>query len=172
MDINWPYFLANVILIIHVGYILVVVGGLFVILLGGLLRWEWVRNFWFRVIHFVMMGIVVVETAFGWTCPLTTWEVDLRQASGIALEIPVEVANGQVTKVKYEPRHQDFVGRCCHKVLFLDLPEWAFTTLYYTLGAVILAGLFFVPPRWPWRSRSTAHSLVEPSHVPTGPRDQ
>lgn len=145
MNINWPNFWANVILAIHVGYIFVVLGGLLVILLGGWLRWQWVRNFWFRIIHFLMMGIVVVETAFGWTCPLTTWETNLRHESGIAEAIVVPEG------IMYKPPPEDFVPRCLNRVLFLDMPTWAFNVLYYTLGALILAGLIFVPPRWPWR---------------------
>ncbi|HMP02729.1 MAG TPA: DUF2784 family protein [Gemmatales bacterium] len=155
---NWPNFFANVILAVHVGYIIVVLAGLLVILLGGLLRWQWVRNFWFRLIHFAMMGVVVLETAMGWTCPLTTWEVQLRNESGIAETVVVTyVEDGQQKQgVLLKPPPTDFIPRMLSRLLFLDFPTYVFTIAYYTIGALILAGLIFVPPRWPWRRAQPA----------------
>ena len=75
-------FLADVVVFVHVAYVGFVVVGLFLIFLGRLLRWNWVRNFWFRAIHVTMIGIVVVEALFGITCPLTTWENRLREMNG------------------------------------------------------------------------------------------
>ena len=54
------------------------------ILAGVCLRWSWVRNFWFRAIHLLLIGIVVVESLCSINCPLTDWENRLREASGEA----------------------------------------------------------------------------------------
>jgi len=46
-------FLANVLLVPHLALI-------------GLARgWHWVRNFWFRVVHFLMIAVVVAESLVG-----------------------------------------------------------------------------------------------------------
>ncbi len=69
---------ADVILVIHFLWVIFMIGG-FVLTLCAF-RWkrlfEW---FWLRTIHVV--GIVFVATLeiFGWYCPLTTWEMALRQ---------------------------------------------------------------------------------------------
>jgi len=75
-------FLADLIVSIHFGFVIFVVGGLLVIILGGVLRWRFIRNFWFRVIHLAMILFVVFETLFGISCPLTDWEYELRIAAG------------------------------------------------------------------------------------------
>ena len=42
--------LADVVAVLHLGYVVFVVLGLLVILLGRALGWEWIRNRWFRSI--------------------------------------------------------------------------------------------------------------------------
>ncbi len=67
----WAKLLADLIVVFHAAYVSFVVFGLVAILIGAALRWEWVRNFWFRASHLTMIGIVVLEALFGITCPLT-----------------------------------------------------------------------------------------------------
>jgi hypothetical protein len=43
--------LADAVLVLHAGVVLFVVAGLALTLVGGALRWRWVRNFWFRAAH-------------------------------------------------------------------------------------------------------------------------
>ncbi len=69
-------------LVAHFAYVAFVVVGLLVIWTGYFLRWSFVRNFWFRFAHLGCMGVVVVESVFGVTCPLTTWEMQLRLLAG------------------------------------------------------------------------------------------
>lgn len=120
---------ADAVVVVHAAYVGFVVLGLGVILIGCVLRWQWVRNVWFRVVHLVMIGIVVVEALFGITCPLTTWENSLRRAAG-------ETA-----------RAESFVGRWVHDLLFYDAPPWAFTVAYCLFGGVVLATFVIAPPR-------------------------
>ncbi len=95
-------FIADLVLIIHLAYVLFIVLGLVAILLGVALRWRWVRNFWFRMIHFLMIAGVVVESLLRLDCPLTSWEDKLREKAGegvqqgsfIALDSRVHVLGG------------------------------------------------------------------------------
>jgi hypothetical protein len=127
--------LADLLVVCHALLVAFVVFGLIVVLLGRALGWQWVRNFYFRVIHALLICVVAAESVFGVTCPLTTWEDQLRLAAGHTVE------------------PSSFIGRCVHQVLFYDLPEWAFTTAYCLFGAAVLATLIFVPPRRPGRRR-------------------
>ncbi len=129
--------LADAVVVFHAAYVSFVIAGLLAILVGVLLHWPWIRNPWFRWIHFFFIAVVVIESLFGVECPLTTWENDLRRASG------EEVAQGT------------FIGRWAHELLFYDAPDWVFTVAYCAFGALVLAVLIFVPPRWPTRRRAS-----------------
>jgi hypothetical protein len=120
---------ADAVVYAHVAYVCFVVLGLVAILIGFVLRWQWIRNIWFRVAHLVMIGIVVVEALFGITCPLTTLENNLRRSAG-------ETA-----------RAESFVGRWVHDLLFYDAPASVFTVVYCLFGAVVLATFVIAPPR-------------------------
>jgi hypothetical protein len=157
-DMNWHTFLADVVVFVHLAYVLFVIVCVPLILLGGWLKWSWVRNFWFRTIHFLMMGVVVVETVFGVTCPLTTWESQLRLAGGQYDYQRDEAGNmvttndGYVQLAKTESYQQDFVGRCLQAVLFFDptqVPQWVLNLCYYIFGGLVLMTLLLVRPRWP-----------------------
>lgn len=121
--------LADAVVFIHAAYVSFVVLGLVAILIGIVLRWRWVRNAWFRVVHLVMICIVVVESLFDITCPLTTLENNLRRAAGESV------------------RAESFVGRCVHDLLFYDAPSWVFTVVYCLFGAIVLMTFVIAPPK-------------------------
>ena len=75
-------FLADAVLLLHFVYVAFVVLGMAAILAGIALRWPWVRNFWFRIIHFLMIAVVAAESLCGVLCPLTEWEDTLRELAG------------------------------------------------------------------------------------------
>ena len=75
-------FLADAVVLVHLGYVAFVVLGMAAILAGVALRWPWVRNFWFRAVHFLMIAVVVAESLCGMLCPLTDWEDRLRELAG------------------------------------------------------------------------------------------
>src|SRR5208282_4554460 len=104
----WYSYWAEVVLAIHLAYVAFVVLGQLTILLGVTLGWEWVRNPWFRFAHLAAIGAVALETALGILCPLTVWEDRLRTLAG------QQVSEGS------------FIGRWMHRILFYDLPSWAF----------------------------------------------
>lgn len=158
---NWYIVAANVIVFFHLAYVLFVIVCVPVILLGGWLEWSWVRNFWFRIIHFMMMGVVVVETACGVICPLTTWENQLRFNGG-QYDYKRD-ANGDIIRDEEgytqldttQSYQEDFVARCLRTILFFDpaeVPKWVLNLCYYIFGALILMTLILVRPRWPKRS--------------------
>ena len=127
---------ADLIVVFHLGYVTVVVAGFFVILLGGVLRWRFVRNFWLRAIHLAMILIVVFEALFGITCPLTDWEYELRVAAG----------QQDVTDVS-------FVARLIHKLIFYDFPPVVFTIAYCLFGIAVLMSWRLIPPLLPWKQK-------------------
>jgi len=125
-------YLADAVVIIHAAYIGFVVFGLLAVLLGVLFHWKWVRNFWFRISHFLAILIVVVQAVLGIVCPLTTLENHWRLKGG------------------EEAYCGSFIGHWVHELVFYDGPPWVFTVCYCLFGAVVLVTLVLAPPRWPW----------------------
>ena len=116
--------LADVVLALHFAYVLFVVGGLAAIWLGYAIGWRWVRNWWFRVLHFAAIGVVAIEAVLGVWCPLTLLEDWLRPGD----------AGGS------------FVQRWVHAVLFYDWPLSVFTALYLGFSAVVGLTFVLLPP--------------------------
>lgn len=131
--------LADLIVVVHFAYILFVVVGMLLILIGIALRWRWVRGFWFRMLHFAAIALVVAESLGGVVCPLTQWEYDLR----------VETGDAYLDAESGEPA--SFVGRWVHRLMFFEAPEWVLTVGYCLFGAAVLLTLILAPPRRPWR---------------------
>lgn len=84
---------ADGILILHVLFIVFVVFGLLLTVIGGLRRWSWVRSLWFRILHLLAIGIVVGEAWSDVICPLTAWEHRLRVAAGQAAYSEIFTSN-------------------------------------------------------------------------------
>jgi hypothetical protein len=116
---------ADVVLLVHFAFVLFVVGGFAAIWAGALLRWTWVRAFWFRVTHVAAISFVAAESLIGVMCPLTIWEDALRGRGS----------------------ESGFIARWVHTVLFYNLPEWIFTVLYVGFAALVLVTYWLVPPQ-------------------------
>ncbi|MDO3722881.1 DUF2784 domain-containing protein [Marinobacter sp. chi1] len=121
--------LADGLLVLHVLFVAFVVLGLVAILVGGALNWLWVRNRWFRVGHLVAIAIVVLQSWLGVICPLTTWEMALRDRAGTGT---------------YEG---SFIQHWLHAILYYNAPEWVFMLAYTLFGTLVLASWFLVRPR-------------------------
>jgi hypothetical protein len=119
--------IADLIVSIHFG-----------IVLGGALRRRFIRNFWFRAIHLTMILIVVFETIFGITCPLTDWEYELR------------VAAGQQNAVG-----GSFVARLIQQIIFYEFPLIVFIIGYCIFGIAVLTAWRLIPPLLPWKQRKS-----------------
>ncbi|MGL4551567.1 MAG: DUF2784 domain-containing protein [Gemmataceae bacterium] len=127
---------ADAVAAVHVAWVLAVVLGLVLFLVGGARGWRWVRDPRVRVAHLAMIGLVVARaTLWSDVCPLTTWEYDLRALGG-QLE-----ADGTVN---YESTP---VGAVLHGVIHPPLPRWAFPVVYSAFGLLVLATFWFVPVR-------------------------
>jgi len=141
----WARILADLIVVIHAGFVAFVVFGLLAIVLGLLLRWGWVRNFWFRAAHLLAILVVVGEALAGVMCPLTTWENQLRQQAG------------------EQSYPGDFIGYWAHQLIFFDAEPWVFTAGYVLFGLTVLVVFLVGPPRWPWRKSPETASKSEAS---------
>jgi len=128
--------LADALVVLHFAYVAFVVVAMLLILLGILRRWRWVRNFYFRVVHFLMIGAVAAESVCGIECPLTRWEYQLRGGAGQAAE------------------SGSFVARWMHRLLFFDAPDWAFSLSYCLFAVAVLAALVLASPNRPARIRA------------------
>ena len=116
--------IADVILVVHFGIVLFIVGGLIAVWIGAGLGWRWIRNPWFRYLHIGAIAFVAGEALLGVACPLTVWE---------------DLARGGV-------RAESFVGRWVRRVMFYEAPEWVFTLAYGAWTLATLATLRLVPP--------------------------
>jgi hypothetical protein len=129
--------LADGVVLLHLIYVAFVVLGLAAIVAGIVFGWRWVRNFWFRVIHFLMIAVVVAESLAGVLCPLTEWEDSLRELGG-------------------EPNEPgSFIGRWTHDLLFVDVSPSVFVACYCLFGAAVLLAFVLAPPRWPGRKKGS-----------------
>jgi hypothetical protein len=116
---------ADAILVLHFLFVLFVTGGLLLIWIGAWRGWSWVRNPAFRIAHLIAIAYVAGESLAGMACPLTEWEDALRGAAS----------------------DKSFIARWIHRLMFFALPEWVFTVIYTVFATVIVATLWFIPPR-------------------------
>lgn len=119
---------ADAVLVLHFLFVVYVVLGLLLILTGGLLRWSWVRNWWFRISHLAAIGIVVLQAWLGMICPLTTLEMWLRREAGDA---------------SYSGA---FIAHWLDAILYYQAPAWVFALCYTVFGAVVVMIWIWIRP--------------------------
>ncbi len=122
---------ADAVVVLHAAFVAFVIFGLLLIVVGLALRWRWVRNFWFRVLHLLAIAAVVGQAWSQVHCPLTTLENHLRVKSG-GTTYP-----------------GSFIAYWLHRWLFYDAEPWVFTLCYTVFGALVLVTFMFGRPRWP-----------------------
>jgi len=120
---------ADGVLVLHTAFVIFVVAGLLMVLLGGLLRWEWIRNRAFRITHLLAIGVVVLQSWIGLVCPLTTIEMTLRARAGDATYSGSFIANWLET------------------LLYINAPAWVFVLCYTLFAALVVVTWFWIPPR-------------------------
>jgi hypothetical protein len=120
--------LADIIAIIHLGYVIFVILGFILILMGIVCRWKWIRNLWFRMIHLVAIVGVALEALLGINCPLTVLEFELRYGA-----TPSD-------------RRLSFVGNIIDSILFYDAPAWLFTIIYSAFAMLVAITFILAPP--------------------------
>ena len=117
--------LADLVLVVHFGFVAFVVLGLLAVFAGRWAGWSLIFSLKFRLLHLLAIGIVVAQAWLGQLCPLTRWENELRVRAG---QLPYE---------------QSFVQDWLHRLLFYDAQAWVFT-LGYTVFAALVAGLWWL----------------------------
>ena len=121
-------YLADIVALIHLGYVVFVILGFVFIVAGIIFRWRWIRNPWFRVLHLAAIIAVAMEAIVGVNCPLTMLEFRLRYPTGSFQE--------QIS----------FIGGLIDSMLFYDAPGWVFAAVYCCFGAVVLITFILAPP--------------------------
>lgn len=121
--------LADLVVAVHVAYVSYVVFGQLLIWLGLALRWQLVRNPWFRWTHLILILIVGGEALLDIECPLTRWERSLRTLAG-------QQVSGE-----------SFVGRLLHNLIFVSWPPWVLNSLHVGFALVVLGTFVLAPPR-------------------------
>jgi hypothetical protein len=129
MSLMFYSFLADIVVGLHVAYVGFVVVGLLLILVGLPLRWSWIRNPWFRIIHLLAIVTVGLEAVCGIDCPLTVWEEHLRFLAG------QEVGGGS------------FIGRLFHQLIFYDVKPWILDFGHVLFAVLVIAVFAAAPPR-------------------------
>ena len=122
-------FAADLVLLLHVLLVAFVVFGLLLILTGKVGVWVWVRNPWFRVMHLLAIGVVVVQSWFGALCPLTEFEMALRSHAGDTVYAGT------------------FISHWLDTILYYQAPAWVFVVCYTAFGLVVIGSWFWVKPR-------------------------
>ncbi len=118
-DVTLYRLMADAILLVHFAFVLFVVVGFALILVGLGARWRWVHNRAFRIAHLGAIGIVVVQAWLGRLCPLTVWESALRRRAG-------------------QPDYEEtFVQHWLHQLIFYQAESWVFTAVYTGFGALV-----------------------------------
>lgn len=121
--------LADLVLGIHLLWVLFILLGQAGILVGWALGWEWTRNRWFRLFHLAAILLVTAQVWLGVACPLTWLEQKLRLAAG---------GSGY---------RRGLVSDWLERLLFYSAPDWVFLLLY-SLFALLVAFTFAgYPPR-------------------------
>ena len=128
MDSRWLLVFADTLLILHTMLVGFVILGLVATFAGYFCQWRWVRNFWFRLSHLIVIGVVVLQSWLGVLCPLTAWEMALRAKAGEA---------------GYEG---SFIQHWLQSILYYSAPDWVFSLAYTVFGALVLASWFVVRP--------------------------
>lgn len=119
---------ADVVLALHVLFVVFVIAGLVFVFLGGLRGWRWVRNRRFRILHLAAIAIVVIQSWIGIICPLTTIEMALRRHAGDA------TYSGA------------FIAHWLEDILYYRAPAWLFIVCYSVFGVLVAASWFWVRP--------------------------
>ena len=121
--------LADLVLLTHIAFVAFMVVGLLLIVIGGCCGWRWIRNPWFRILHLAGIGLVVIQTWLGTICPLTTWEMHLREKAGDATYAG------------------DFIAHWLQRLLYYEASPWVFTAAYTLFGLAVFGSWWRCRPR-------------------------
>ena len=121
--------LADALLVLHWAVVVFVVGGLVHVWLGWRRGWPGTRSLPLRLAHLAAIGVVAAQAWLGRLCPLTVWEMALRQRAG-------QASHGE-----------SFIAHWLGRLLYWDAPDWLFTAAYTGFALAVLATWWALPPR-------------------------
>ncbi|MHB1950673.1 MAG: DUF2784 domain-containing protein [Acidiferrobacteraceae bacterium] len=119
--------IANIVLIVHVAFIVFVVAVPPLVWWGAPRGWRWVRSRGLRNVHLWAIFYVVVESWLGVACPLTVWEADLRGSGAPGAAV-------------------GFIPYWLHRLFFYRLPGWVFEVLYTLFAFAVVFTYWRYPP--------------------------
>ena len=123
--------LAWTVLGVHVAVIAFNVAGLVLIPMGAWRHWRWVRGFWWRLAHLLILAAVAAQALAGRACVLTLWQYDLSGGRN----------------------PQPLIAYWIDRLIYWPLPLWFFTVLYVAVWLYVAFLWWRIPPRQPWRKR-------------------
>ena len=126
---TWYRIAADAVLYLHALFVVFVVGGLLLVLIGKLRGWGWVHDRRFRIAHLTAIAVVVLQAWLGAICPLTQWEMALRARAG-------DATYGGA-----------FIAHWVEELLYYRAPDWVFLVVYSAFAALVAASWYWVPPR-------------------------
>lgn len=130
MELNILYIVAaDLLLAIHTLIATLVLFGLVLIVIGKINNWEWVRNLWLRLLHLVAIAFIAFQSWLERVCPLTTWEMAMRQRGGDA------TYSGA------------FIAHWLEGILYIQAPQWMFSIAYTVFGLLVVISWIWVRPR-------------------------
>ena len=130
MDSKTLYLIAaDAILFTHALFVAFNIFGLLLIFAGKLYSWSWVRNPWFRLVHLIGIGAVMLLSWLSDICPLTTWEMALRSKAGDT------VYTGS------------FISHWLETLLYYQASAWVFIVGYSLFGMLVVVAWIWVRPR-------------------------
>ncbi|MGH8111580.1 MAG: DUF2784 domain-containing protein [Rhodanobacteraceae bacterium] len=121
------------ILLLHLAIIVFNIAGCIAIPVGVWRHWNWVRDFWWRLVHLVCWAVVAVQALLDRACFLTIWQADL---SGVS-------------------HTQPLIAHWIDRLIYLPIPLWVFAIIYVVLFLYVIALWVFVRPRRPWGDAGT-----------------
>lgn len=119
---------ADAVLLLHFGFVLFVVLGLPLIVIGGKAGWSWTNAFRWRLAHLLAIGVVALQAWLGRYCPLTILESWLREQAGQAAY------------------SASFVEHWVQRVLYYEAPLWVFAVAYTVFGILVAWAWWRYPP--------------------------
>lgn len=122
--------MADIVAAIHFLYIMFVVIGQIVIIMGLFFNLAFVKSVIFRSTHLVAILIVAIQRIAGVRCPLTILENHLNTLAG-------RTVNPDIT----------FLARLLRELTYYRFPSWTFTFMYVGFGVFVLLTFVLFPPK-------------------------